>query len=107
MLVPAYVGQRLTTIVVQIYLAMEEKEEKAEVKAATLIRSYCKSFYKMSYTIHPQGIPGEAQGKSSNESWAAKQACKDYVDELVKRNVIMTVMDGKASFRVEVRNLYD
>ena len=74
---------------------MEEKEEKAEAKADTLIRSYCESFYKMSYTIHPQGIPGEAQGKSSNESWAAKQACQDYVDDVVKRDVVMTVMDGK------------
>lgn len=75
---------------------MEQKEEKSEVKAASLIDRFQKSFYKMSYTIHPQGIPGEAQGKSSNESWAAKQACKDYPEE-VKRNVIVTVMDGMSS----------
>lgn len=66
------------------------------MKAASLIDRFPKSFYKMSYTIHPQGIPGEAQGKSSNESWAAKQACKDYPEE-VKRNVIVTVMDGMSS----------
>lgn len=66
------------------------------MKAASLIDRFQKSFYKMSYTIHPQGIPGEAQGKSSNESWAAKQACKDYPEE-VKRNVIVTVMDGMSS----------
>ena len=73
---------------------MEEKEEKSDVKAASLIKSYRKAFYNMSYTVHPQGIPGEAQGKSSNESWAAKQACRDYPQEL-KRNVIITVMDGE------------
>lgn len=74
---------------------MEQKEEKSEVKAKTLIELFGKSFYKMSYTIHPEGIPGEAQGKSSNESWAAKQASRDYPEEVVKRNVIVTVMDGK------------
>jgi len=74
---------------------MEEKEEKSAVKATDLIATFNKSFYKMSYTIHPQGIPGEAQGKSSNESWAAKQASKDYSDEAMKRNVILTTMDGK------------
>jgi len=74
---------------------MEEKEEKSAFKAVELISTFNKLFYKMSYTIHPQGIPGEAQGKSSNESWAAKQASKDYPDEAVKRNVVMTVMDGK------------
>ena len=56
---------------------MEAKEEKSDVKAKTLINTFRKSFYRMSYTVHPSGIPGEAQGKSSNESWAAKHACQD------------------------------
>jgi hypothetical protein len=78
----------------QVYLAMEEKEEKSDVKASTLIANFDKAFYRMSFTIHPQDIPGEAQGKSSNESWAAAQACRDYPDHSVKQNVIMTTMDG-------------
>ena len=73
---------------------MEEKEEKAVVKAQALIDSFQKSFHRMSYTVHPHGIPGEAQGKSSNESWAAKQACQDYADEAVKEHIVFTVMDG-------------
>ncbi|KAK4574198.1 hypothetical protein LTR86_001959 [Recurvomyces mirabilis] len=77
-----------------IYLAMEQKEEKSDVKAQTLMNTFSKTFYKMSYTIHPLGIPGEAQGKSSNESWAAKQACKDYPNEAIKQDVIMTTMDA-------------
>lgn len=88
------------TDVIQIYLAMEEKEEKSALKAATLVSSFKKSFYKMSYTIHPANIPGEAQGKSSNESWAAKQAGKDYSEPTLKENIIMTVMDGAYS-RIE------
>ena len=79
----------------QIYLAMEEKEDKSAFKAQNLITAFEESFYKMSYTIHPAGIPGEAQGKSSNESWAGKQACKDYPDAALKQNIIMTTMDGQ------------
>jgi mannose-6-phosphate isomerase class I len=80
---------------VQIYLAMEEKEDKSAFKAQNLITTFTQSFYKMSYTVHPSNIPGEAQGKSSNESWAGKQACKDYSDPALKPNIIMTTMDGQ------------
>lgn len=73
---------------------MEEREEKAALKAAGLIASFDAHFYKMSCTIHPSGISGEAQGKSSNESWAANQASRDYPTAL-KSSIIMTVMDGK------------
>lgn len=73
---------------------MEEKEEKSAFKAASLCTTFEKSFFRMSYTVHPSNIPGEAQGKSSNESWAAKQVSKDYPEEAVKQNVIITVMDG-------------
>lgn len=76
---------------------MEEKEDRSAWKAAALVNTFKTAFFRMSYTVHPQGIPGEAQGKSSNESWAAKQACKDYDDAMVKRNTIITVMDGKSS----------
>lgn len=78
----------------QVYLAMEEKEEKSALKASSLCQTFEKSFFRMSYTVHPSNIPGEAQGKSSNESWAAKQVMKDYPDEHVKKNTIITVMDG-------------
>lgn len=80
----------------QIYLAMEEKEDKSDFKAQNLIGTFSQSFYKMSYTVHPAGIPGEAQGKSSNESWAGKQASKDYPDPAQKSNIIMTTMDGSS-----------
>lgn len=73
---------------------MEEKEEKSAFKAVTLCTTFERSFLRMSYTVHPSNIPGEAQGKSSNESWAAKQVFKDYPKEHVKQNIIMTVMDG-------------
>ncbi|CAK1366763.1 unnamed protein product [Cercospora beticola] len=77
-----------------LYLAMEEKEEGSAFKAAGLIKSFEASFFRMSYTVHPAGLPGEAQGKSSNESWAAKQATRDYPEDWIKRNVLITVMDA-------------
>ncbi|KAI7084879.1 hypothetical protein KC356_g6386 [Hortaea werneckii] len=76
-----------------IYLAMEEKEENSSLKASALIQSFQRAFYRMSYTVHPQNIPGEAQGKSSNESWAARHACKEYARD-VHRNVVITTMDA-------------
>nr|POE93545.1 hypothetical protein CFP56_19557 [Quercus suber] len=82
---------------------MEEKEEKAALKAAELIASFQHLFHRMSFTLHPCDIPGEAQGKSSNESWAAKQVSRDYADEL-KSNIIMTVMDGKLNSRLYLRS---
>lgn len=78
-----------------VYLAMEEKEEKAALKAAGLCSNFEKSFFRMSYTVHPSNIPGEAQGKSSNEQWAAKEAMKEYSDPNVRQNTIITTMDGK------------
>lgn len=77
---------------------MEAKEEGSDVKANNLIRSFESSFHRISFTLHPCGIPGEAQGKSSNESWAAKQAFDDYPSE-IKKDVIMTVMDGMPTIR--------
>ena len=73
---------------------MEQREVNSDVKASKLLGLCESSFYKMSYTIHPGDILGEAAGKSSNESWAAKQAFSDYQQE-AKSNVIMTIMDGK------------
>ena len=78
-----------------MYLAMEEKEEGSERKAINLIEKFRTSFFRMSYTVHPSGIPGEAQGKSSNENFAASQAMRDY-PRIVKENVLVTVMDGQA-----------
>jgi hypothetical protein len=74
---------------------MEEKEEKSAFKAAGLCRTFADSFMKISYTVHPAGIPGEAQGKSSNEAWAAQQIMKDYNNDPRKQDMIVTTMDGQ------------
>lgn len=42
--------------------------------------------------------------KSSNDSWAAKEACNDY-PKYSKREVIVTTMDGTLQLRRSVTNL--
>lgn len=73
---------------------MEQKEAKSAFKAIHLVKSFRWRFHKMSYTVHPSDISGEAQGKSSNVSWAAKQISSDYAGE-AKDDVVLTVMDGQ------------
>ena len=74
---------------------MEQGESGCKDKAATLIKEYGARFRTVEYTLHPRDIPGEAQGKSSNLSWAARYINSKYSIENFKRNVIITVLDGK------------
>lgn len=82
-------------MVPQVYLAMEEKDPGAQTTAFALMACFPKSFRSIQFTVHPTGVPGESQGKSSNISWAAKQASRNYTDEKARRNCVVTVMDGK------------
>jgi hypothetical protein len=74
---------------------MEEREENAAFKSTSLITSWGHRFFSMSFTLHPSGLPNEAPGKSSNESWAAQQVCRDYPHSTRKRDIIITTMDGE------------
>lgn len=77
---------------------MEQGEAGCEAKAAILIHEYKTQFRSVEFTVHPRNISGEAQGKSSNVSWAAKYINAKYSDEVLKRNVIVTVMYCKRLF---------
>ena len=74
---------------------MEQGESGCKDKATILVKEYDARFRVVEYTLHPRDIPGEAQGKSSNLSWAAKYINAKYPKENLKRNVIITVLDGK------------
>lgn len=86
---PDYPGANLN----EIYLAMEEREEDVANKARNLIECFHGCFCRITYSIHPQGIPGEVPGKSSNQSWAVRQA-SDFYNDYQKKDIIVTVMDG-------------
>ena len=74
---------------------MEQGESGSKEKAAVLIKEYDARFRSIECTLHPRDIPGEAQGKSSNLSWAAKYINAKYPNEIFKRNVMITALDGK------------
>ncbi|KAI9873753.1 MAG: hypothetical protein M1830_010630 [Pleopsidium flavum] len=73
---------------------MEEKDPDAQKTAFALMNAFPKAFRSIQFTVHPAGVNGESQGKSSNISWAAKQASSNYRDEKARRNCVVTVMDA-------------
>ncbi|KAE8442384.1 hypothetical protein EG329_003400 [Mollisiaceae sp. DMI_Dod_QoI] len=77
----------------EVYLAMEQREETARTKAALLVSRYKSRFRCIAATFHPQDIPGESPGKSSNLSWAARIASKRYEPEM-RRDVVLTSIDA-------------
>ena len=79
---------------------MEQREDSAVVKATRLISHWHHAFRQVTYTLHPEVLPGEARGKSSNESWAAKQLCNDYSVDSREQDVIVTVLDGTNRYTI-------
>lgn len=73
---------------------MEERDPNGATVAEKLINSFSDRFMNMQYTVHPAGIPGEAPGKSSNESWAAREVERVYSGRPEWKNVLVTVMDS-------------
>jgi cellulose synthase/poly-beta-1,6-N-acetylglucosamine synthase-like glycosyltransferase len=64
-----------------VVLATEEKGgEESRETAAKIEREFGETFKKFLVTIHPAGIPGELQGKGSNESWAANEVREKIID---------------------------
>ena len=81
---------------------MEETEKESKLKAATLIRMYSDSFYKVYFTLHPANIEGEIRGKSSNVAWASKEMSK--LNNGLSKYEIITVMDADSCFAEDYFN---
>ena len=65
-----------------VVVAMEAADAEAPERYEVLKREFEHSFLAMVRTVHPCDIPGEVRGKSSNESWAAKEAKRLFCDEM-------------------------
>ena len=65
-----------------VVIAMEEADAEAPARFEVLQRDFGHCFLAMVGTTHPQNIPGEVRGKSSNEAWAAKKAKRLFCDEM-------------------------
>ncbi|MBI4098130.1 MAG: glycosyltransferase family 2 protein [Candidatus Levybacteria bacterium] len=82
-----------------VVLAMEKREEAARKKASVLTEEFAGTFGGIYATFHPD-IPGEVKGKSSNESYAAKEINKILIDSnLVDVNfATVTTADADSMF---------
>ena len=88
--------QKLTSLI-QVYLAMEQREHNADTKAARFANEFAKKFRSIDFTIHPADIPGELAGKGSNMAWAARKLSEKY-NLGQRKDVIVTGIDGGSHF---------
>ncbi|KEF53760.1 uncharacterized protein A1O9_10161 [Exophiala aquamarina CBS 119918] len=77
-----------------VFLAMEQRDPNAAAVATSLSHLFKHKFRDLQVTLHPSDIPGEAPGKSSNVSWAAKAVERKYVNSSSWTDVLITVMDS-------------
>ncbi|KAI9265722.1 hypothetical protein EDC94DRAFT_603914 [Helicostylum pulchrum] len=81
-----------------IILAMEAAELNHEAKANSLTEYFKDSFLHFIVTAHPADIPGEARGKGSNVSFAARHGCAQMIQHGIdRRRVVITVSDSDSS----------
>lgn len=65
---------------IHVVLGMEEREENIQEKAKALIKEFEGKFGSIFATFHPD-VPGEVKGKSSNESYAGREAYRILFEE--------------------------
>jgi len=80
--------------------------DSAAEKQELITKNFAKSFGKLLITIHPDNVPGEIRGKSSNQSFAIKQALNQLVDPLKipYEHIIVSVLDSDTRISPEYFN---
>ncbi|CAK7208213.1 hypothetical protein SBRCBS47491_000015 [Sporothrix bragantina] len=76
-----------------VYLAMEQRENGAEIKAMSLISEFVKKFRSIDFTLHPADLPNDCPGKGSNVDWAARKLSERYPIGC-RKDVIITSIDA-------------
>merc|ERR1719238_1845524 len=82
---------------VRVVLAMEAREAHAQEKANRIIANTRHLFAGIMAAYHPEGMPGEIAGKSSNTQWAYRAALQQWsppLSRLDSSQVILTVGDA-------------
>ncbi len=80
-----------------VVLATEERGGTEDALAAEeAAREFGRSFGGFLVTRHPAGLPGEAPGKGSNETWAAREAVAKLIEprRLDPKSVLVSVFDA-------------
>jgi hypothetical protein len=83
------------TVVVGV--EMREGEEVVRAKAKTLFEMFGGQFREMLATYHPDGIPGEVAGKSSNTQWCFRETKRIFEQSgrfVDGTNMLITVSDA-------------
>ncbi len=66
-----------------VVLSYEERKENHGKEVAEKIKDeFENKFFKLLITKHPDGIEGELAGKGANETWAARMAKEEIIDDL-------------------------
>lgn len=66
---------------IAIVMATEKRITRGQIDAESLRNTLGKKFGAYIVSVHPEGLPGEVIGKSSNEAWAAKVAKEILIDQ--------------------------
>jgi hypothetical protein len=70
-----------------VVLALEERAGPEVLRMGERIKQeYGGKFFKFFVAVHPENLPGEIPGKSSNQSWAALRVKEEIIDPLIRRN---------------------
>jgi cellulose synthase/poly-beta-1,6-N-acetylglucosamine synthase-like glycosyltransferase len=80
-----------------VVLGLEERAgaEMREI-GDVLKKEFQGVFFDFLVTVHPQDIPGEISGKSSNEAWATKIVLEEVINEkkIPYENIVLTSLDS-------------
>ncbi|MEW6101885.1 MAG: glycosyltransferase family 2 protein [Candidatus Omnitrophota bacterium] len=78
-----------------VILSFEERHGPAHETARVLENEFAKSFFRYITTFHPQNLPGEANTKGANATWAAKKA-KEFIEgkAIPLENVLVSCFDA-------------
>ena len=81
---------------------MEARDPNASAVANQLLSLFKTRFRDMQHTVHPEGLAGEAPGKSSNISWAAKEVQRKYYGSPNFKDILLTVMDSRSHSNTQI-----
>jgi len=79
-----------------VVLATEERAGESAQQTAKMIEAeFGDKFFRFLKTVHPSNLANEIPGKSSNQTWAAKQVKKLIIDPLKipYENILVSVFD--------------
>lgn len=101
--VRALASQTFPAKQIAVVLAADSWSKTAKVYCEEIKKEWAKKFGALIVTVHPNDIPGEIKGKSSNEAWAGKRAKEILVDKMGWDMRYMTITSNDADAVLDKR----